>query len=169
MVGSGLDLRNDTTPVRGLSGDYFTETVTAEAARWVSAAIREEPARSTFAYLAHQSNHGPLQVPQRYIDGECVARIPPENPSRRIICGMMRAVDSSLANMTALYQSLGAWEHTVVFFSTDNVRGHRLPSHAVAASSRAPPRPCSHIAVLCREGRLRKVAVSVALPHSYIT
>ena len=122
LVGNFLDLRNDTTPVRNLTGDYFTETVTTEAARWVAASVTAKPNRSTFAYLAHQSNHGPLQVPQRYIDGECAAGIPVANPSRRIICGMMRAVDDSLANMTSLYRSLGAevWERTVIIFSTDN-------------------------------------------------
>ena len=88
----------------------------------MAASVTAKPNRSTFAYLAHQSNHGPLQVPQRYIDGECAAGIPVANPSRRIICGMMRAVDDSLANMTSLYQSLGAevWERTVIIFSTDN-------------------------------------------------
>ena len=121
-VGNFLDLRNDTTPVRDLTGDYFTETVTAEAIRWLTASLTAEPNRSTFVYLAHQSNHGPLQVPQRYIDGQCAARIPLDKPSRRIICGMMRAVDDSLANLTNLYQSLGdeVWESTVIIFSTDN-------------------------------------------------
>ena len=116
MVGAGLDLRNDTTPARGLNGSYFTELVTAEAGRWVTSSLASDPHRSTFTYLAHQSNHGPLQVPMRYIDGACANKIPRENPSRRIMCGMMRAVDNSLANMTALYKSKSAWDRTVIIF-----------------------------------------------------
>eukprot|EP01043_Picozoa_sp_COSAG02_P005978 COSAG02_NODE_166_length_31947_cov_34.168617_11_plen_392_part_00 len=115
-----MDLRNDTTPARGFQGEYFTEIVTAEAQRWLATSVAAEPGRSTFSYLAHQSNHGPLQVPQRYIDGECADRIPIVYPGRRIICGMMAAVDSSLANMTNLHKSLGIWERTVIIFSTDN-------------------------------------------------
>ena len=32
--------------------------------------------KRTFAYLAHESNHAPLEVPAHYIDGGCAAGIP---------------------------------------------------------------------------------------------
>ena len=61
------------------------------------------------------------QVPESWIASGCLA-IPATNPTRRMLCGMMRAVDSSVKNMTGAYKRLGIWEQTVVFFSTDNVR-----------------------------------------------
>ena len=61
------------------------------------------------------------QVPPSWIAEGCLA-IPETNPTRRMLCGMMRAVDSSVKNMTGAYKRLGLWEQTIVFFSTDNVR-----------------------------------------------
>lgn len=117
-VGAGLDLRNDTMPVRDLNGTYFTEAVTTDVVRWLGAEVK--PGKSTFAYLAHESNHAPLEVPMHYIDGGCAAAIPRDRPARRIVCGMMRAVDASLANVTAAYKRLGVWDRTVIIMSTDN-------------------------------------------------
>eukprot|EP00038_Savillea_parva_P026165 m.51896 g.51896 ORF g.51896 m.51896 type:complete len:729 (+) comp7340_c0_seq1:112-2298(+) len=118
-VGTGLDLRNDTTPVWNLNGTYLTEAVTADAINWLEHTVPTATV-GTFAYLAHESNHAPLEVPQSYIDGDCANAIPANRPSRRIVCGMMRAVDSSLTNVTAAYQRLGVWESTIVIMSTDN-------------------------------------------------
>ena len=124
MVGVGLDLRNDTTPVPTERGRYFTELVTSDAVRWLRSVIAKQagPAagkgregaaqKSTFAYLAHESNHAPLQVPAYYIDGGCADGIPASQPERRIVCGMMRAVDSSLKNVTDAYKELGVWDST---------------------------------------------------------
>ena len=44
------------------TGHYFTEIVTANAIEWLEAALAENKSRSTFAYLAHESNHAPMQV-----------------------------------------------------------------------------------------------------------
>lgn len=105
----------------GLNGTYFTEAVTDDAVRWLHAEIGASGnGPSTFAYLAHESNHAPLQVPAHYIDGGCAAAIPRSRPARRVVCGMMRAVDESLANVTNAYKKLGVWSQTVVIFSTDN-------------------------------------------------
>ena len=56
----------------------------------------------------------------RYIDGHCADHVPADRPARRIVCGMMRAVDASLKNVTDAYKALGVWEETVVIMSTDN-------------------------------------------------
>ena len=63
-------------------------------------------------------------MPESWIASGCLA-IPATNPTRRMLCGMMRAVDSSVKNMTGAYKRLGIWEQTVVFFSTDNVRSSK--------------------------------------------
>ena len=127
--------------VRNESGRYFTELVTANAIGWLEGSVRENASRPTFAYLAHESNHAPMEVPMSWIAEGCL-KIPPANPTRRMLCGMMRAVDSSVHNMTGAYKRLGLWEQTVVIFSTDNggntdtggnnspLRGNKVPPKA---------------------------------------
>lgn len=115
----GLDLRNDTTPVEDQNGTYFTELVTSEHIRWLSEVHRKNASQPTFTYMAHEANHAPLEVPSHYIRDGCL-QIPATNPSRRMLCGMMVAVDDSLRNLTNAYKSLDLWEKTVVIFSTDN-------------------------------------------------
>jgi arylsulfatase B/arylsulfatase I/J len=107
-VGAGLDLRNDTKAATGLNGSYFTELVTAEHIRWLESVVTANRSQPTFAYLAHEANHAPLQVPPAYIRGGCL-KIPASNPSRRMLCGMMTAVDDSVRNVTNVYKKLGIW------------------------------------------------------------
>lgn len=64
-VGVGLDFRNDTTPVKDMNGSYFTEIVTADAIRWAHSVQQKQPGQPMFSYLAHQSNHAPMEVPAR--------------------------------------------------------------------------------------------------------
>jgi len=118
-VGKGLDFRNDTMPVSHLNGSYFTELMTAEHIRWLQHVHQHNASQPTFAYFAHQANHDPLEVPSHYIRGGCL-KISITNPSRRILCGMMAAVDDSLRNITEAYKNLGLWDRTVIIFSTDN-------------------------------------------------
>ena len=91
-MGNYLDFRNNTAPVPGETGHYFTELVTTDVVRWLGSVIAPPSKadtgdahhhgnragagngtravggeRSTFAYLAHESNHAPLEVPEYYI------------------------------------------------------------------------------------------------------
>lgn len=120
-VGPGLDFRDDLQPVTNETGHYFTELATTDAIRWLEETVGANQSSSTFAYLAHESNHAPMQVPASYIDGSpCQSSIPADQPTRRMLCGMMRAVDSSVRNMSTAYKRLGLWSKTIVIFSTDN-------------------------------------------------
>lgn len=76
-VGPGLDFRDDVTPVSTLNGTYFTEAVTADAVEWIAANAGRPRATSTFAYLAHESNHGPMQVPMRSVSHLSCYRLTP--------------------------------------------------------------------------------------------
>ena len=109
-----------------------------------------------------------LQVPASWIAEGCLA-IPESNPTRRMLCGMMRAVDSSVKNMTGAYKRLGLWEQTVVFFSTDNVRKSLTLSHCCSiicdAAARAlllavvllllPCHRCCCVKPVCTTARVR--------------
>eukprot|EP00041_Stephanoeca_diplocostata_P015840 m.304541 g.304541 ORF g.304541 m.304541 type:complete len:230 (+) comp20173_c0_seq11:679-1368(+) len=59
-------------------------------------------------------------VRRGYIARAGCASIPSVNPVRRMLCGMMSAVDDSLRNVTDAYKAMGLWETTVIIFSTDN-------------------------------------------------
>lgn len=78
------------------------------------------PAAKTFAYVAYQAVHGPLEVPAHYINAECEALIPVSYPRRRIYCGMVRAVDESIKNITDAYEAMGILNSTLIILSTDN-------------------------------------------------
>lgn len=122
IVGVGLDLHNDKESDfsnRNQTGVYMTELITTKHIEWIRNKVATDPSGSTFSLVAHESNHAPTEVPLHYINHEC-DHIPASNPTRRIVCGMMRAVDSSLANITAVYKELGIWDDTLVIFSTDN-------------------------------------------------
>lgn len=82
MVGTGLDLRNDTTPDAKQAGVYSTELFTTRAQAWIRRTMAVDPAAKTFAYVAHEAVHGPLDAPQRLVDGPCsdLVRLPPLPP-----------------------------------------------------------------------------------------
>ena len=110
----GIDLRQDTTPVTDKIGTYSTTMYTQA----IEEIINEHDSDNGpfFIYAAYQSVHTPLQVPQEYLD-EC-ASIPYE--FRRIICGMLRATDESIANITNLLKEKNLLDDTIIIFSTDN-------------------------------------------------
>lgn len=128
MVGPGFDFHLDE---RGSSkggdaemyerGTYSTLAITTAVEAWATRQIAARgPSAKTFAYVAHQAVHGPLEVPAHYINSECEALIPATYPVRRIYCGMVRAMDESVRNITATYEALGILNSTLVVLTTDN-------------------------------------------------
>ena len=127
MVGPGFDYHIDE---RGNDkggdvelfeqGTYSTLVTTGAVQDWVTGQLAARRSAKTFAYVAHQAVHGPLEVPAHYITGECEALIPASYPVRRIYCGMVRAVDESVRNITATYETLGILNETLIVLTTDN-------------------------------------------------
>lgn len=108
-----LDFRNNTAPAWSWNGTYSTNAYSQEAVRLIEHHNKSEP---FFLYLAYQAVHGPLEAPQSYID--MCSHIP--EPNRRIFCGMMKAMDEGIGNITYALKTSGMWENTLIAFTTDN-------------------------------------------------
>ena len=112
----GLDFRNNTNPETDKNGSYstllFTKAVDQIIAKHDS---KEGP---FFIYAAFQSVHSPLQAPRSYIDDPVCQSIPYKK--RRTFCGMLRAADEGIANITMRLQERNLLDDTVILFTTDN-------------------------------------------------
>jgi len=69
-----------------------------------------------FIYAAYQSVHAPLEAPQKYID-ECNSI---SYDYRRTFCGMLRAADEGIVNITKLLKERNLLNDTIIIFTTDN-------------------------------------------------
>ena len=120
QVGQGYDYHFDVGVDLSAKGDYTTHHVTKAVQAWITKQLQHSKQAKTFAYVAHQAVHGPLEVPVSYIEGPCEQLVPSNHPSRRIYCGMVRAADESLRNISQTYKALGIWEQTITIVSADN-------------------------------------------------
>lgn len=120
MVGAGYDYHDDFAIDPRIKNVHTTLAITSAVQKWVTAQIAASAGAKTFAYVAHEAVHGPLEVPARYINEECLALVPAANPTRQIYCGMVRAADESVKNVTETYEKLGILDDTLIIVSTDN-------------------------------------------------
>ena len=110
----GIDFRNNTEPVTNKSGLYSTNLF-SEAIKQI---INEHDSTKGpfYIYATYQAVHSPLEVPQSYLD-ECQSI--PFN-KRRTFCGMLRAADEGISNITMLLESKNMLDDTIIIFTTDN-------------------------------------------------
>ncbi|XP_068231884.1 arylsulfatase B-like [Palaemon carinicauda] len=111
--GEFLDLRNNTEPDRTKSGHYSTHLFGSAAEEIVRS---RNPADPMFLYLAFQSVHSPLQVPQNYSDIYSYIR----NDNRRLYLGMVTALDEAVGRLVATLKRTGHYQNSVIIFTTDN-------------------------------------------------
>ena len=120
MVGPGFDYHDDFAIDAGAVQHYTTHRITSSVEEWIRKVLLENSSVSTFAYVAHEAVHGPLEVPLHYVQGPCEELIPADRPTRRIYCGMVRAMDESVGNITSTYRELGILNQTLFILTGDN-------------------------------------------------
>ncbi|XP_030624298.1 arylsulfatase B isoform X2 [Chanos chanos] len=108
-----LDLRDGEEVATAYSGAYSTELFTEKATSIIKTHKTDKP---LFLYVALQSVHAPLQVPERYVTPYQSI----QNHNRRTYAGMVSAMDEAVGNITQSLQDAGLWDNTVLIFSTDN-------------------------------------------------
>ena len=111
-----LDLRNDKQPVRNQNGTYSTNLFTEK----IQGIIKDHSPNDKpfFIYAAYQSVHEPLQAPDSYID-KC-SSIPESVYNRTTFCGMMKALDEGIGNITTTLKDTGHLDDTIIILTTDN-------------------------------------------------
>lgn len=70
-MGDGLDLRHDFEPDfrnKNQSQVYMTELITASVQDWITSVVQNNPDQPSFAYVAHQAVHAPMQAPMYTIE-----------------------------------------------------------------------------------------------------
>jgi arylsulfatase B len=127
---AGLDLHDDHSGNLKLLEDNTTYSTVL-----YTAAIIEQISKSPtcpgsgvaglppfFLYAAYQAVHGPLEAPQQHID-ECKQDGVVEESAggnRLIFCGMVKALDEGVGNITAKLTECGLDSNTVIALTADN-------------------------------------------------
>ena len=111
----GVDFRHNKDPVTTDNGVYSTHIFT----KAIQDSIRSHRIddRPFFVYGAYQAVHGPAEVPDEYLKGECSSI---NYDTRKTFCGMMQALDEGIENITTLLETTGFLDDTIIILTTDN-------------------------------------------------
>jgi arylsulfatase A-like enzyme len=106
-----------------VKGQYSTNIIGMQAVSDIEkhAATFPDPSSRPplFLYVATQALHGPLEVPPRYINETECATVPPVS-GRQIFCGMAKALDEAIGNVTDALERTGMADNTLFLALGDN-------------------------------------------------
>ena len=109
----GYSMDSNAGPSNETYGEYSANLYARKVEELVQNYNKSNP---MFLYIALQSVHGPLQVPEKYIKPYLHIK----NENRRIYAGMVAAMDEAIKNITEHLKKAGMWDDTLFIFSTDN-------------------------------------------------
>lgn len=110
----GIDMYSSVEgPTNSSQGEYSTNLFTRKA---IQAIDNRDKSKPLFLYLAYQAVHGPVEVPQKYM--EPFEHI--KDKTRRTYAGMVLAMDEAIYNLTNHLEASGMMNNTIIVFSTDN-------------------------------------------------
>ncbi|XP_025102975.1 arylsulfatase J-like [Pomacea canaliculata] len=112
---NGYDLVFNDRPVWSANGTYSTHLYTQRTIDILRTHNRSQP---LFIYLAYQAVHGPLEVPEHYVNNFCSGVTTSED--RKLHCGMGAAMDEGIGNITRVLEELGYMDNLLIFFTSDN-------------------------------------------------
>ncbi|XP_077503582.1 arylsulfatase B-like isoform X2 [Amblyomma americanum] len=110
----GFDYRANATPEWDARGRYSSKLLADDTVRLLAAQASED--RPLFLYLAFQAVHAPLQVPPEY-EVPCTKY---NNSNRRLLCGMLNALDEAVGRIEKALLHHGYWNNTLLIFTSDN-------------------------------------------------
>lgn len=138
-VGKYLDLHDDVGssihPALEYDGKYSTHIYAERATKIIAEFAEKEKAKtahgsdgsrsSLFMYLAFQAIHSPDEAPQSYIDkfNDTIPDVDGDkggHAHRRIVAGMISALDEGIGNVTKALKDANMMDDTIIVFTTDN-------------------------------------------------
>jgi arylsulfatase A len=103
-------------PIEGAGGEYLTDRLTDEAAKFIRA-NRERP---FFLYLPHYAVHVPIEAKEELVRKYRAKLKPGQLQNDPVYAAMIQSMDESVGRILGTLRDTGLTDRTVVIFTSDN-------------------------------------------------